>query len=185
MTLTLCGFDIPDNDLWRDEVAASRIHKTARVDFLQKPPWRLEKTLHIAIEDCLGILRAVQSKAPRDINNRIIDRKTVRHELIELAADAKRIRAKVILRYLPFKVPHPFKGLCVEIDSLAKRIMYQVPFYKSWKKETLLLLGAQDKTSRLYCFPRDIINLILQNSFEIAVYDIEHKAKLIGCKIVG
>lgn len=191
MSLALCGLSIPYESQHAEPIAANRLHRTAQHDFSN---WAnaddIAGTVKGAIDDGLGIIRAIQSKAPCDINNVILDRSRIKEELIILAGDTKKIRATVAKKFgitehtdkiiSMWGETVSFKSLCTEIGGLADQMIKQVPLYKSMKKEALLLLGLQDKTSQLSLLPKDIINVILQKRIEVASAEINKKVEQIA-----
>lgn len=208
MSLTLCGLGLghPDEIYYEEKITANRIHERGQYNYsswkqnnvfsflspfivflspftVQEIGWKLAAT----IIDCNCIVQAVMSKEPRDVNNKLVDHKTVRSELTILAADAKKIRAGIV-KSLQITATHDEKfpidenvfsirDGCLNLDELAAQMMEQAFSYKSWNKEVLLLLGHQDKTSSLSLLPRDIMNVILQKRREVAISDLKQKVK--------
>lgn len=188
MNLTICGINIPGEHLWLEKTTAKRIHNIAnsntRITDLGLP--LVAGRTKAIVEGFQGILEAINTRKPRDITNKIIDKQVVLQEIVVLAADAKifcfdltKLNVGVVDRVLQHdNETFSISQKCSEITAIAQEIVGKSFFFDDSAFEVfkLLFLSTSTKDSSMASLPKELLHLFFQNYMKLQIEDINTQA---------
>ena len=183
--MNLCGIGIPYEEQFTEKVAANRI---VNCDFISNSQhydsMDTAGTLESITNASNGILAAIKSGNPRDIDNNLIDKDTVRKELSLLGKSLVKIKrsAEKKIKDNPADYGTKFENRdhsVIEqvkiIEDLAKEMLFE-----SCKEDLFLMFmaGKNDLGSHFNRLPVDLHQVIASQYLASRLQDLEEKQSL-------